>query len=169
MRAAVVLAAGALLTSCARPGELTVEEKQRRIDEMYAGYRTEFPAVPSVGVEALLEALEGPDAPILVDVRTDEERRVSTIPGAISKDELEARAGDLDGRPIVTYCTIGYRSGLYADELRRRGFEAANLEGSILAWTHTGRPLEHEGEPTRRVHVYGPTWDLAGDGFESVW
>lgn len=178
VRLAGCVAAVLLLTGCARPddgpdggpdGGLDAAEKRRRIGEMYAGYQAEFPDVPVVSVEELVAALEGEAPPLLVDVRQQEERAVSTLPGAVSQGELESMAGDLEGRRIVTYCTIGYRSGLYAAELRRRGLDAYNLEGSILAWTHAGLPLEHDGEETRRVHVFGPRWNLAADGYEAVW
>jgi rhodanese-related sulfurtransferase len=34
----------------------------------------------------------------------------------------------------VCYCTIGMRSGQFAKELCERGFNASNLEHSILGW-----------------------------------
>lgn len=64
---------------------------------------------------------------LLVDVRTDAERDVSMISGAVSLTEfktnvlplLEAKSGDDSALPdmIVTYCTIGYRSGVEASKL----------------------------------------------------
>lgn len=164
-----VLALALLLGSCVPRKAQTREERLRRIDDMYDTYRAEFPEVGGISVDELVEALEAPDSLVLVDVRTDEEREVSIIPGAISRLEFESRPADFENRTIVTYCTIGYRSGIYADELRREGWEALNLEGSILAWTHAGRPLERLGEPTRRVHVYGSQWNLAAEDFEPVW
>ena len=157
------------LVACSTSGELDEEEKRTRISKMYEGYRSEFPEVEEISVEELLRALDEEAPPIVVDVRTDEERAVSIIPGSISQQEFETRIADLEGRLIVTYCTIGYRSGLYADELRLRGWEVLNLKGSVLSWTHSGRTLESQGEPTRRVHVYGSKWDLAAADFEVVW
>ncbi len=145
------------------------EEKVARIDEMYAGYREDFPEVAEVDVAELRRDLAGESPPVLVDVRTDEERAVSIIPGAISREEFESRREELTGRPVVTYCTIGYRSGLYADELSRQGWDVHNLRGSILSWTHEGGELEDAAGSTRRVHVYGRRWNLVADGFEAVW
>ena len=69
---------------------------------------------------------------------------------------------------MVAYCTIGMRSGLYTKELRERGIEAYNLMGSVLSWSHAGRDFEGADGPTRRVHVYGATWDLAGRRLRGV-
>ncbi len=169
MRRGALLMAMLLAAACSGQGTGGEESRAERISEMYAGYRSEFPLVGDIDVAELRADLEGQSPPVLVDVRTEEERAVSLIPGAISKEEFESRRGELSGRSVVTYCTIGYRSGLYADELRRQGWEVRNLAGSILAWTHGGGELEHDGRPTRRVHVYGKRWDLAADDFESVW
>mmetsp|Transcript_2318 Transcript_2318/g.5068 ORF Transcript_2318/g.5068 Transcript_2318/m.5068 type:complete len:241 (-) Transcript_2318:663-1385(-) len=65
---------------------------------------------------------------LLVDVRTDSERDVSMISGAVSLGEfktnilpsLESRVSDSDSAlpdMIVTYCTIGFRSGMEARNL----------------------------------------------------
>ena len=75
----------------------------------------------------------------------------------------------MSGRRIVAYCTIGVRSSNFAREMAELGIEVSNLSGSILAWTHEGGALESDGRETERVHVYGPRWDLAADGYEMVW
>jgi sodium/bile acid cotransporter 7 len=51
----------------------------------------------------------------------------------------------------------------------RRGVDVLNLEGSVLAWTHAGGPLVRDGVSTKRLHVYGRRWNLAADGYETVW
>lgn len=75
-----------------------------------------------------------------------------------------------DARCVV-YCTVGYRSGRYAEGLRRRGVDAYNLAGGILAWTHHGGALEKPGggESTRAVHVFARKWDLAAHAYESTY
>jgi sodium/bile acid cotransporter 7 len=172
---AVCPAAGLLLLAlvtvgaCQDPGELPVSEKQARIEELYEGYKKKFPDAPEITVETLKERLGGPEPPVIVDVRGDDEREVSTIPGALSQKEFEERRGELAGREVVTYCTIGYRSGLYTRKLVDGGWKASNLRGSIVAWTHVGGDLVKDDAPTRRVHVYGRKWNLVADGYEAVW
>jgi rhodanese-related sulfurtransferase len=168
---AVRLSALALLIggACQNPGDLTDAEKRARIDELYEGYRSDFPGAPEVTAEALARMLAGPEPPVLVDVRGADEREVSTLPGAVSREEFEAHPERFAGREVVTYCTIGYRSGRYAEELVEKGWKAHNLRGSIVSWTHIGGELDHGGAATRRVHVYGRTWNLVASGYEAVW
>lgn len=144
-------------------------EKRERIEALYEGYRADFPTVPEISVDELQRRLSAEDAPVLVDVRAEEERRVSTLPGALSREEFEARREQFAGRDVVTYCTIGYRSGLYARELAEQGVDVLNLRGSILSWTHGAGDLQRGGRPTREVHVYGRKWNLAADDYEPVW
>jgi sodium/bile acid cotransporter 7 len=167
--AGLLLLAVVTVGACPDPGELPGPEKQARIDELYEGYKKKFPEAPETTVETLRERLDGPEPPVLVDVRGADEREVSTIPGALSREEFEARREELSGREVVTYCTIGYRSGLYTRKLVDEGWKASNLRGSIVAWTHIGGVLVKNGAPTRRVHVYGRKWNLVADGYEAVW
>jgi sodium/bile acid cotransporter 7 len=159
----------AAASACGSPAsELTAGERQARIDEMFEGYQSDFPDVRNVTVEEL-ERMQREGEVTVVDVRPEKERAISMIPGAISSDDLEANLDQYRDHPIVTYCTIGYRSGVYAEKLREKGLDVLNLRGSILAWTYTGKPLVNADGPTRRLHVYGKRWDLAADGYETVW
>jgi len=163
----LAVACGVLAAGCIGP---PVPEGERRaaLDAFIAEYREAFPEVPLYTV-ADWQAAEPEDRPVLVDVRSEAERAVAMIPGAMSADEFARREAELAGRPVVTYCTVGYRSGAYAEELRAAGIDAANLAGGILAWTHAGLPVEDAAGPTRRVHVYGRTWALLPEGYEAVY
>lgn len=170
-RASILGALALPLLACSSTGaeERSDADKRARIDALYSDYKDEFPDVPETNPEALQAALKAAAPPVVVDVRTEEEQRISMIPGAISQHEFEVDPARFEGREVVTYCTIGYRSGVYAQKLREKGWKASNLRGSILAWTHAGLDLVRTGAPTRRVHVYGATWDLAAEGYEAVW
>jgi len=149
--------------------EMSSEDKQARVDELVGSYRPKFSDVPGIDAATLREELER-EAVVLVDVRTDDERAASMIAGAISSEEFERRAPEFEGSQVVTYCTIGYRSGGYARKLLHDGWAARNFYGSVLAWTHAGGELvDPDGNPTRRVHVFGERWNLAADGYEPVW
>jgi rhodanese-related sulfurtransferase len=143
-------------------------DEPARIQQMYEGYRTDFPDVPGVSALELGEQA-AEKALVLVDVRTPEEQRVSMIPGALTQEEFEAGREQYRDASIVAYCTIGARSGKFAAEQMKQGFHVRNLEGGILAWTHASGPLVGPDGPTRKVHVYGRRWNLAADGYESVW
>ncbi len=146
----------------------TEEGRRLIMERMIEEIREDHPDVATISAATLREALPSGDF-VLVDVRTERERRVSMLPGAIPAGEFERRLAELAGRTVVVYCTIGARSSAYAREMGRRGVDVRNLEGSVLAWTHAGGPLVHDGVPTRRLHVYGRRWNLAADGYETVW
>ena len=152
----------------AQSPDLNLEERRAAIEKMYSGYHEGFPDVPEVEPAALSESLRDHSI-VLVDVREPREWAISRIPGAITQAEFERNKETYRNRPIVAYCTIGYRSGQYARRLAAEGFTASNLRGSILAWVHAGEPVVDDDVETKRVHVYGPQWDLLPDGYESVW
>lgn len=143
-------------------------ERLRRIERYYGLCTKLLPKVPEISAPDLAERQQR-ERLAIVDVREPHERSISMIPGAIPQAEFEARKDDFRGIPIVAYCTLGFRSGKYAAKLHDEGFDAYNLRGAILAWTHTGQPLvDAEGE-TRRVHVYGRKWNLVASGYEGMW
>lgn len=170
----VVVAAGAVVPSLAGDGD-----NAARVAQMYEDYRERsFASIPDLEVEravAYADSLEATDAAaddvVWIDVRDPRERRISTIPGAIDRSTYEERRDDLEGRPVIVFCTVGYRSGLAARDLRRQGVEAHNLAGGILAWAHADRTVVdgRTGEPTRRVHVFGWRWNLLPEGWKAVW
>ena len=94
---------------------------------------------------------------------------MTLIPGAITSETFEANPQDYEGKTIITYCTVGGRSGMYASQLQARGFNAVNFKGSILAWTHAGGELESPQGPTTKVHTYSKKFNLAAEGYEPVW
>lgn len=170
----IILAGMALvLTACNSTATFgsSVSDATRleQIDALYQGYREDFPQVKEITPQGVADAQKSGDV-VLVDVRTPEEQAVSMLPGAITAEVFEAAAETYRNKTVVTYCTIGARSGVYADELCQKGFDVRNLKGSLLAWTHAGLPLkDSESHDTKRVHVYGKKWDLAAKGYEAVW
>ncbi len=142
--------------------------RRHAMERMVQEIREDYPDVGTIAAAALRDALAADDF-VLVDVRTERERRVSTLPGAITAEAFESRLEEFAGQTVVAYCTIGRRSSDYVRKMGRRGVEMLNLEGSVLAWTHAGGRLFNSGAPTNRLHVYGRRWNLAADGYETVW
>lgn len=143
-------------------------EKQIEIEKLYARSKKEFPEIDDLTVEELDRLRETVDV-VLVDVRNPPEQAVSMIPGSITSTELESDPSAYAGRTLVTYCTIGHRSGLYAQKLQAAGFRVFNLKGAILAWTHAQRELVDAEGSTRRVHVAGARWSLESSDYDPVW
>ena len=94
----------------------------------------------------------------------------SYIPGSISKKEFNKSRSDYRDHKIVAYCTIGYRSGLFASKLQKENFDVVNLKGSILSWVNAGQPvITSDGSEIKKVHVYGKKWDLLPEGYEGMY
>lgn len=143
------------------------QEKKEKVFSMYQGYKKDFPKVEDITVEELLE-VASTQIVVIVDVREKREQKVSMIPGAITQEEFKENKKDYQNHLIVPYCTIGYRSGKYAEELQKEKFRVKNLAGSILAWTHAGQDLVNSEGKTKRAHVYGQQWNLVAEGYEGV-
>lgn len=103
--------------------------------------------VPGVAARALWARLEAGEPIQLVDVRTAIEHRQSRIAGAISAPILDWPAAldalGLDhARPVLAICLSAHRSIPAVRMLRERGFEAAQLDGGMLAWWAAKLPTE---------------------------
>ena len=98
---------------------------------------------PRWSAETLAQALEGGDAPLVLDVRTrrefDEDRLATSL--NIPVQELADRLADVPvGRPVAIHCLSGYRSAIAIGLLESRGLVAADLTGGIKAWRAAGLP-----------------------------
>ena len=121
------------------------------------------------------------------------------ISNAITLEHFETRMKDMRAIPnanektneskiVVTYCTIGYRSGLEGRRLR----DEYNLQGKIMnldgivCYTHACSKelpnmddyiedvsqsflVERNKKSTMKIHVFGTTWDCAADRFETTY
>jgi molybdopterin/thiamine biosynthesis adenylyltransferase/rhodanese-related sulfurtransferase len=99
-----------------------------------------------IEVEDARDRLAQPSAPLLLDVRTERERRVSHIPGSVHLPmaEVESRIHEIEpdpSRPIITYCATGRRSLDILPTLAALGYEnGTSLAGGIVAWQARGYP-----------------------------
>ncbi len=128
--------------------------------------RAKFPDVAQLSTDSLqtwLDESAMAERPLLLDVREKEEYEVSHLMGAISalteKEALQAMEGVSREKPVVLYCSVGYRSSEMAGFLQKEGFRKVyNLEGSIFAWANEGRPVYRGGERVHKVHPYDRVW-----------
>lgn len=163
-----LLLATLCLAACSRP-PVDVAGRKDTVAALYAAARKDFPDAPEITAAAAVDLWrQGRLLP--VDVRTPAERAVSTLPGAVTGEAYLADPSIAADKQAVLFCTIGYRSGVQAAALAKRGLPVANLAGGILGWLHAGGTLvDARGQPTTRVHVYGRAWDLAPPGYTGVW
>jgi sodium/bile acid cotransporter 7 len=157
------------LASC-DPAERKISdtEKKEVVYRMYAGYKKDFPEVKDISPQQAIELFDQGKV-VFVDTRKRSEIAVSMIPGAVTKQELLSQTERYKDKTIVGYCTISYRSGVFAREMAKDGLPVLNLQGGILAWTlEGGKVFDQSGKEVKRVHVYGDKWDYAPEGYESV-
>jgi rhodanese-related sulfurtransferase len=81
---------------------------------------------------------------LLLDVRTDMERRSQSIKGSlhIPSGQLRSRIGELEkykNKEIVCYCRSGNRSLNSASLLKKHGFNSANMKGGIVTWNFSNK------------------------------
>ncbi|MEM7774592.1 MAG: rhodanese-like domain-containing protein [Pseudomonadota bacterium] len=106
---------------------------------------------------------------LLVDVRDPGEFAVSRIGGALRIDPgvrpsaVADILGDVRGKTIVFYCSVGERSSSMAQRVQRlltnRGAIAVhNLSGGIFRWHNEQRQLHNAEGATDYVHPYNTLW-----------
>ena len=149
-------------------GSVSDDRKKEIISNMYKDYQRFFPDVPDVTPEKAMSLLKSGPV-VLVDSRAEKERKVSTLPGALSKGEFLGNLNKYTDKVVIIYCTVGYRSGKLAQKLRKKKVVLFNLAGGIIGWVHAGGQVYDKNGQTRRIHVYGKKWKLPPEGYEAVW
>jgi rhodanese-related sulfurtransferase len=117
-----------------------------------------------------------PDA-LILDAREKDEYAVSHLPNAVfigykhfEKDALKTVPKD---KPIVVYCSIGYRSEKIGEKLQKMGFtKVYNLYGSIFEWMNQGNEVvDNQGVVTKKVHTFNRNWSqwVVDKKAEKIW
>jgi sodium/bile acid cotransporter 7 len=154
--------------TAAEPGLSDAQKLQTVYRMYYQEYKAEFQTVRDVVPQEAMEWLARGQV-VFVDTRKPAERQVSMLPASVSKAQFLQSPQMYTDKKVVGYCTISYRSGLFAKEMAEKGVTVYNLAGGILAWTlEGGKIYDPSGNETRRLHVYGDKWDYAPEGFETV-
>ena len=106
------------------------------------------PQVTPISAEALMALRGGPDAPLILDVRSGREFRSGHVPGAIHipHTSISTRIPALDDyrkRGIVVYCERGPRAYEAEQALLDVGFtKVYHLTGDMAGWRRSGLPVE---------------------------
>lgn len=124
---------------------------------------------PEITTAALAARMAAGEPIILFDTREPDEYAQSHLPGAlrVAPDTsanavlAEYRALMADAT-VVVYCSVGWRSGLVVQAIRRAAHDAPakaifNLRGGIFRWHAEGRPLEF-GPGASGVHPFSRDW-----------
>ena len=159
LASAVSLAA----VSAAAPAAVDQAQKDHEFRKRIAEVNAKTGA-RQISAADLQERLKRGERLVILDVREPEEMAVSALPGARPAPLDEVGTMPLNGIPadatVVTYCTVGYRSGKAAVALERRlGRPVYNLEGGIIEWFNRGgRVVDPSGKPVDRIDSWGEPW-----------
>ena len=107
------------------------------------------------------------EAYILIDVRSSEEQDISMLPNSVTANNFEKQAGLYIGKKLIAYCTIGYRSGLFANKHKK--LKIINLKGGVLAWSHNEGKFMKNGKETKKVHTYSKKWNFLNKNYQAVY
>ncbi len=124
----IILTMMLILPPALRSSDLEPSSRKEIVYRMYAEYQKEFPGVSDVQPQKAMALAETGDL-ILVDVREDKEMAVSMVPGAVKKDHFLRHIETYQNKEVAAYCTIGYRSGKFAEEMQKKGIKVYNLYG----------------------------------------
>lgn len=114
---------------------------------------------PRVAATALAEQMASSLPPLLLDVRTERERKDKFIENSlhIPLNHLQQRIRELaQDQPLVVHCAAGYRSAIAASIIKRdRNLNVSELLGGISAWEKSGLPVA--GQTKQRSNTVKPT------------
>ncbi|CCQ14358.1 Rhodanese domain protein [Rhodococcus sp. AW25M09] len=87
-------------------------------------------------------------------MREHDEWQAGHAPNAvhIPMGDIPSRAGELDNQSeVYVVCKAGGRSARVVEYLNRVGFEAINVDGGMLDWHQSGRPIERDDSHEARI------------------
>ena len=148
--------------------DLNDGEKRQKIEDVYNGYKKQFPGVRDLSAQTVM-VLAAERKAVLIDIREAREQQVSMLPGAITEKEFMNDPEKYKDTVKIAYCTISYRSGKFAQKLQQNGIPVHNLRGGMLAWVHDGGKVYDQNGETYRIHVYGRKWNLGPKRYQAVW
>jgi rhodanese-related sulfurtransferase len=101
---------------------------------------------------------------VFLDTREKEEYEISHIENAIwigfDNFDKKSLAKIPKSKPIVVYCSVGYRSEKITERMEKLGFkDVSSLYGGIFSWKDAGlKVVDSSGKPTEKVHTYNKKW-----------
>ncbi len=109
------------------------------------------PEIPSVTVDDLPDPL--PAGYTVLDVREPVEWEYGHIDGAvhIPMMELPDRRNEIPEGHLLVVCKIGSRSMRATHYLAQQGYDVVNLDGGMVDWAGSGRPMLSENGRTPHV------------------
>jgi len=112
------------------------------------GESTPGTATKVITAEELTRQIQNAQAPLILDVRSEEEYADGHIPGALNipHNQLLNRLSEIDAaktEEIVVLCRSGHRAGIAEKVLIEAGYpNFRDLDGHMNGWRSGGYPIE---------------------------
>ena len=150
--------------------------------ESYTG-KFEVPSISYAEIERI--SLLNDTKVVLIDVRSSDEQAISVVRGSISVEQFEriyrCNTSSLEEAStnivFVPYCTIGYRSGVFATKLISSGWKSASGKiytiyngRGVVPWSYENLPLVKGFDDltsTTELHVFGDRWNVAHPAYQA--
>ncbi len=136
-------------------------------DLLHSLIQLQFPSVNHISTEELALWLEDKNTtdPLLLDARTPLEYAISHLRGAslipYNVSEIELYINCSTASPIITYCSVGYRSAILAQRLQKMGYEKVfNLKGAFFLWFSENRPVFCGENIVSFIHPFNLFWSF---------
>lgn len=94
---------------------------------------------PRVAFDDLARAQQQGDAPVVLDVRRDDERKLGAIPGSthVPLQSLLEHLADVPDGTLWVHCASGFRAGIAASLLDRAGRQVVHVDDGYDGAAHT--------------------------------
>ncbi|MEM7281011.1 MAG: rhodanese-like domain-containing protein [Pseudomonadota bacterium] len=151
--------------------QATLAEENSPANQALASYHhvllERYPDVEHISTGALVGLSE--KSVVLFDVRNQAEFKISHLasatrvsPSISPQSFLKSFGGELEGKTVVFYCSVGERSSKLAQALLDMDdpipFDVVNLEGGIFQWHNENRPVIDAGGTTQSIHPFNRSW-----------
>ncbi len=127
--------------------------------------------IPNISVDAFFSKMTSADSVdyLIFDTRAPEEFQRSHLKTAIQvnpntspENFLKKYGGQIVGKKVVFYCSVGARSSILAEKILHEAPDIAdsvmNLRGGIFRWYNRGYPVYSARGQTNDVHPYNFFW-----------
>ena len=163
-KATVYFLAPLMLLSLPAHAQLSLEIIEKLVRSSYA--------IPHLTCQYLGQQMASADSAhyLLFDTRAPEEYSTSHIRSAIqvepelsAEEFMKTHGAALKDKHAVFYCSVGYRSSIFArrvqaEVLRAGARSVANLRGGIFRWYNEAHPVVDANGETDNIHPYDSFW-----------
>ena len=126
-----------------------------------------FPHINHISTEELALLLSDKEErhPLILDARNKIEYAISHLKEAslipYDSPDIKSLVQCSLNTPIITYCSVGYRSAILAQRLQKMGYKKVfNLQGSLFLWFSENRPIVCGEEIVSYIHPFNLFWSL---------